>query len=600
MKVLAKLQENIVKNIKTSLDLDFIDISLDLPPNKQFGDYAFSCFDLAKLNKTSPNQVATKLAKDFKGSELIKEVKAVGPYLNLLVTPEFIKQALLEINGTKNFGNSKIGQKQKVLLEFSGPNTNKPQHVGHLRNNCIGQSLVNIFRATGHQVIATNIINNRGIHIVKSMLMWQEFGQGATPQSTGLKGDHLVGQYYVMFNKLLKEEQTKYYQTKKIELTKLGNLAKRKTEDDFLSQSTWMKKARAMLQAWENNDPAVRKIWSTMNSWVYQGYDQTYGALGIKFDHIDYESDTYLLGRDIVELGLKKKVFYQEADGSVWIDLTKEGLDKKIVLRSDGTSVYITQDLGTAQRRYQKFKFAKAIYVVANEQDYHFKILFLILKKLGFAWANNLYHLSYGMVNLLGARIKSREGKKADADDLMETVFKLAKEKLRTDHTIPEPELDRRAKIIGLAAIKFFMLSVNKKNDIMFDPQESLSFRGHTGPYLLYTIARINGILKKANICTKINKIDLSLLKEPKELLLVKTLTEFPKQVSRAVNNLDPIYLSNYLIDLAQIFNTYYHQHSTIKSDDELKKARLVLIKSVLVVLTNGLQMMGIETLEEM
>ncbi|MDP2812495.1 MAG: arginine--tRNA ligase, partial [bacterium] len=393
MDTINKLKTNIAKNISAIIGPTDKEMILDFPPDEKMGDYAISCFELAKENKTNPAELAKKLADNFLKDELIKEVKNIGPYLNIFVSDKFIADSLGEIAKEKNFGKTDFGQGKKILIEFSGTNTNKPQHVGHLRNNCLGQALVNIFRASGHKVVAVNIINDRGIHIVKSMLAWQEFANGETPASSGLKGDHLVGKYYVKFGQLLKEEQDKYWQEKNIQLDKLGNLERKKAEEDFLAQSQWMKKARIMLLAWENKDPEIRKIWKMMNNWVYKGYGQTYKDLGIQFDHLDFESDTYLLGKDLINIGLEKKIFYKKADNSVWIDLSADGLDEKLVLRSDGTSVYLTQDLGTAQRRYKKFKFDKAIYVVASEQDYHFKILFLTLKKLGFDWAKNLYHL---------------------------------------------------------------------------------------------------------------------------------------------------------------------------------------------------------------
>ena len=599
MKVIQKIQDSIKSNIKAVLDFDFTNIELDLPPDDKLGDYAFPCFDLAKELKSSPNDLATKLADNFKTDELIKEVKAAGPYLNISITPEFIKQALVEIGSTKQFGNSNSGKKKKILLEFSGPNTNKPQHVGHLRNNCIGQALVNIFRATGHKVIATNIINDRGIHIVKSMLMWKKFGKGETPQNSGIKGDHLVGKYYVMFGKLLKEEEDKYYQN--IDVSKLDNLTRRKVADKFLAQSPLMQEARTMLKSWEDKDPEVRKIWKKMNNWVYEGYDKTYHDLGIKFDHLDFESDTYLLGRSIVDLGLKKKVFYKEEDGSIWIDLTKEGLDKKIVLRSDGTSVYLTQDLGTADRRFKKFKFDKSIYVVANEQDYHFKVLFATLKKLGFAWADNLHHLSYGMVDLPGGKIKSREGKTADADDLMTTTIAKAKEVMSKATKQVASDKEEVSKIVGLGALKFLMVGTNPQKNVTYDPDNSISFDGYTGTFIQYSHARIVNILNKADKLPKLNTLDFNIELNPEEQKLAKALLEFPKIIEQVTVSLNPSILTQYLFDLAKIFNNFYQNHSVLQAENEnLKNIRLHLSLSTKNILKRGLELLGIQAPDSM
>ena len=368
METIDKIKQDIRINIETIYKEKIDNFNLAIPPQAELGDYAFSCFELAKQLSKSPTEIAKELSNKYKAELYISKVTNIGPYLNIFVNNDFIKESIEQIAKNKKFGQSKYGQNKKVLIEFSGPNTNKPQHVGHVRNNCIGQALVNIFKAAGYKTTAVNIINDRGIHIVKSMLAWQEFGNGETPESSGMKGDHLVGKYYVKFGQVLKEEEEKYYATKNIQIATLENLAHKKVNEEFLAQSGWMTKARTILKAWENEDPQVRQIWQTMNTWVYQGYDQTYKALGIEFDHLDFESDTYLLGKDLIKQGLEKKVFYKKADGSIWIDLRKDGLDEKIVLRADGTSVYITQDLGTAQHRYKKFKFDQAIYVVGNEQ----------------------------------------------------------------------------------------------------------------------------------------------------------------------------------------------------------------------------------------
>lgn len=603
MDTLEKIKQNIKDNVASAFSVDLDDFDLDFPPNEDMGDFAFACFDLAKKLKSNPHDISKKLADQYNKGDLINQVKNIGPYLNIFINDQFIREELLELSKYKKLGTSKLGKNKKILIEFSGPNTNKPQHVGHVRNDCIGAALVNIFKATGHKTIAVNIINDRGIHIVKSMLAWQEFGDGETPQSSGIKGDHLVGKYYVKFGQVLKEEQDKYCQKNNVCLEKLNNLERKKAEEKFLQQSSWMKKARAMLQAWENNDPQIRQLWQKMNDWVYQGYDETYKALNIEFDHLDFESDTYLLGKDIIKEGLEKNIFFKKDDGSIWIDLRPDGLDEKIILRSDGTSVYITQDLGTAKRRYKKFKFDKAIYVVANEQDYHFKVLFLTLKKLGFGWADNLYHLSYGMVSLPGGKIKSREGKTADADELISTMIKSAQEmmsKAEKKVDTSDEQKEKIAQIVGLGALKFFMLSTAPQKNIIFKPEESISFDGYTGTFIQYTHARIANVLKKAEKIQKISKItNFKFNKE--EYKLVKNLATFNKTVQYSALEQNPSIIAKYLFDLAKIYNNFYHEHSVLQAeDDNSKQIRLNISKLTKQALKEGLQLLGIEAPDTM
>lgn len=601
MDTINKIKQNIRENINSIYSHDIKNIDLDFPPQEDMGDYAFSCFDLAKTLKKNPNDIAKELTAKYNKGQIIDKVNNIGPYLNLFVNDKFFLEASQELSKDKNLGKNKYGQGKKILVEFSGPNTNKPQHVGHVRNDCIGQSLVNIFKASGFKPIAVNIINDRGIHIVKSMIAWQDFGNGETPESSGMKGDHLVGKYYVKFGQVLKEEQDKYYKEKNIDIDKLDNIARKKAEEEFLNKSKWMKKARAMLQAWENNDPEIRQLWKMMNDWVYQGYDETYKALGIEFDHLDFESDTYLLGKDIVKKGLDENVFYTKEDGSVWIDLSKDGLDEKIILRSDGTSVYITQDLGTAYRRYKKFKFDQAIYVVANEQDYHFKVLFLTLKKLGFEWAKNLYHLSYGMISLPGGRIKSREGKTADADQLIETMISSAKKIMaqaekKVDSSTEEKE--KIAKIVGLGALKFFMLSTAPQKNIVFKPEESISFDGYTATFIQYTHARISNVLKKSSQNKKSPKDFIFNVEEKK---LIKHLLLFNDTIAKAAENYNPSLITQYLFDLAKIYNNFYHQHSVLSADtEEQKQIRLNISHSTKTIIKKGLNLLGIEAPELM
>ncbi len=603
MDIQQHLKQELVKILKQILtqEISLDDIKLALPPQDNLGDYALACFDLAKKNKTNPIELAKKIADLWPNDGLFVSAQVAGPYVNLKLNATLFSQlALDEIVNNKKFGQNNSGKNKKILIEFSGPNTNKPQHIGHVRNDLLGQTLVNLYRANAYQVIATNIINDRGIHIVKSMLAWQEFGKGETPQSTGLKGDHLVGQYYVKFGQLLKEEEKEYLTKNNIDLTRVNDLEKRKINDDFLNQSAWMQKARAMLILWEKNDPQVKKLWKTMNSWVYEGYKKTYDDLGIKFDHVDYESDTYLLGKDLIELGLKNNVFFKKEDGSVWIDLTPEGLDEKLVLRKDGTSVYMTQDMGTAAYRQKKFKFDQAVYVVATEQDYHFKVLFLILEKLGFAWAKNLYHLSFGMVSTPTGKIKSREGKTADADAIIEETIIRAKEMMdqAEKKNLKQKDQAAIAKDVAMGAIKFCMLGTNPQKNIVYDAQNSITLDGYTGPFVQYTHARICTILSKAK-AKKINWSDLAI--NPEEIKLIKNLILYPEMIKQASTEYNPAVLTHYLFDLAKIFNNFYQQHSVLSADTENQKNfRLTLCLATKKVIADGLHILGIKAPEIM
>lgn len=604
MKTMENIKQTLADNIKKilGLEISITNLNLVMPPDEKFGDYAFECFSLAKEAKQAPDKIAEQLSANFDLGENIISVNNVGPYLNLKMTKNFWHKSLTEISGEKNFGNTQIGKNTKILIEFSGPNTNKPQHVGHARNNCIGQSLVNIYQACGYKVVPVNIINDRGIHIVKSMLAWQEFGNGETPQSSGMKGDHLVGKYYVKFGQVLAEEKTKYAQEKNIDFNKLDNLAKRKAEDEFLEQSTWMKKARTMLQAWEKGDKEIRKLWSTMNSWVYEGYDKTYNDLGIKFEHLDFESENYLLGKDIIAAGLKKGVFFKKDDGSVWIDLSKDGLDEKLVLRSDGTSVYITQDIGTAVKRHKKFKFDKGVYVVANEQEYHFKVLFLILEKLGYAWAKNLHHLSYGMISLPDGKIKSREGKTADADELIAQMIDKAGEIMaQAEKKVETTQKDKEkiAREVGIGALKFFMLSTNPQKNITFVPDESISFDGYTGTFIQYTHARISTMLSKADRLAGLNNSENPEYNE-EEKRLVKLLLHFPEVIKNSALDYNPAHLSQYLFNLAKTYNNFYQLHQVLNAEENTKQIRLYLSQETKKILAKGLELLGISAPETM
>lgn len=597
------VQENIQKILAISWEEKNIEI--DLPPNEKLGDYAFGCFSLGKNLDKNPVELAEALAKNFKANELIKQVKNVGPYLNIFINPQnFIKAGLDEIINAKNFGNNNLGQSQKVLIEFSGPNTNKPQHLGHVRNNVIGQSLVNILRACNYQVVPVNIVNDRGIHIMKSMLAWQKFANGETPESSGMKGDHLVGKYYVKFSQELKVEQDKYFQTNNVDLTKLSDQEKKGAEEKFLAQSKLMTEAQTMLKAWEDNDPKVRELWQMMNDWVYHGLAETYQALGISFDKVYYESDVYLLGKDLIQQGLEEKIFFKKKDGSIWVDLTKEDLGEKLLLRKDGTAVYMTQDLGMAKTRHDEYNFDQAIYVVASEQNYHFQALFIILQKLGFAWADNLHHLAYGMVSLPEGRMKSREGKIVDADDLIvemkvraQEVIESATKKVSTNNE----DKEKITKVVGMGALKFYMLGTNPQKDVTFNPQESISFDGYTGTFIQYTHARINNILIKAKNIKPLNELDFSAKGKkngfnPEEIKLIKTLLNFPETIQQTAKEYNPSILTQYLFELAKAFNNFYQHHSVLQAEnDNLKDIRLHLCRQTQKVLNKGLGLLGIE-----
>jgi arginyl-tRNA synthetase len=605
MKTIDKLKQGIGQNIKSvfDIDLDIDTLNLDLPPNEKMGDYAFPCFDLAKNLKKNPAEVAKELTDKFKTDNFIKETKSVGPYLNIFVSNDFLKSSLIEVSQDKKFGTCQLGKGKKIMVEFSSPNTNKPQHIGHVRNNCLGQSISEVLKACGYKVIRSSLINDRGIHIVKSMIAWQEFADGETPKSSDVKGDHLVGKYYVKFGQLLAEEQKIYFDKNNITLEDLDNLSRKKIEEDFFKQSTWMQKSRKMLQAWENGDKQIRQLWGKMNDWVYVGWDKTYKELGIEFDTLYFESQTYLLGKDLVQLGLDKKVFYKKQDGSVWVDLSKEGLDQKVLLRSDGTSVYMTQDLGTAKQRFDKFKLDKSIYVVANEQDYHFKVLILILKKLGFDWAENLYHLSYGMVALPDGKIKSREGKTADADDIlseMETKAAEIMSKADKKITTSKQEKIKISKIVGLGALKFFMLGTNPQKNIVFNPEESISFDGYTGTFVQYTHARISTMLGKAGKISPAAKLE-SINFNEEEQRLVKALLDFPEAVKRVAQDYNTATLTQYLFDLAKTYNNFYQHHQVLKANDEqTKQMRLNISLQTKNTLKKGLALLGIDAPEVM
>lgn len=560
---------------------------------KEFeGDITMVVFPLVKTLKGNPVEIGNQI-----GNYLVTNVNevakfnVVGGFLNIVISDAFYVEFFNTIKNNDTFGfvAPKEGEKA-VMVEYSSPNTNKPLHLGHIRNNLLGYSVAEILKASGKKVYKTQIINDRGIHICKSMLAWQKFGNGQTPQSTGLKGDKLVGNFYVEFDKQYKKEISEL-------------VAQGKTEDEAKKLAPSILEAQQMLLDWENGKPEVIELWKTMNQWVYDGFAQTYKNLGVDFDSYYYESNTYLLGKEVVQFGLEKGIFEKDPDGSVWIDLTADGLDRKIVLRSDGTAVYMTQDIGTAIQRVKDFSdVGGMVYTVGNEQDYHFKVLFLILKKLGFDWADSLYHLSYGMVELPSGKMKSREGTVVDADDLMAemtTTAQTISEELGKLDGYSEDEKAVLFKTIGLGALKYYMLKVDPKKQMMFNPEESVDFAGNTGPFIQYTYARIQSILRKADFDTSISISGLELHEKEKEL--IKQMQLFPEVIQNAAENHSPALIANYTYDLVKEFNSFYQQVSILGEENHDKKVfRVQLSKSVGNTIKNAFQLLGIEVPERM
>ena len=599
-----------------SVSLPVVDFQ---PTRKDFeGDITVMVFPMLRLVKGNPAQIGEQI-----GAYLQNEVPAVAGFnvvkgfLNLVIDDGYYLDFFEGIKEDADYGRIPTGQKDAVMVEYSSPNTNKPLHLGHIRNNLLGYSVSEILKASGKKVYKTQIINDRGIHICKSMLAWQRFGDGETPESSGMKGDQLVGKYYVAFDKAYKKQVAQ-----KVALGIAPEVAEK--------EAPILIEAQQMLQKWEAGDKETVALWKKMNSWVYEGFDETYRNLGVDFDTLYFESDTYLLGKDIIEEGLQKNVFYQKEDSSVWIDLSEEGLDEKIVLRSDGTSVYMTQDLGTAVQRVKDHPDVDGmVYTVGNEQDYHFKVLFLILKKLGFGWAENLYHLSYGMVDLPSGKMKSREGTVVDADDLMKDMTRTASdisEELGKLEGYSEAEKQALYKMIGLGALKYYILKVDPKKRILFNPEESVDFQGNTGPFIQYTYARIQSILRKAedlglesaekntvssgssgattdaNSDSEFGKAssDNTIL-HPKEKELIKQLRLFPETVQLAAENFSPALIANYTYDLVKEFNSFYQQVSILGEEDASKKMfRVQLARKVGEVIRSAFQLLGIQVPERM
>ena len=561
------------------------------------GQLTLVVFPLLKMSHKKPEDTAQDIGQYLvsKVPEIISKFNVIKGFLNLTISSAQWIELLQSIQQDDSFGFIPVTDKSPlVMIEYSSPNTNKPLHLGHVRNNLLGWALANVMQANGNKVVKTNIVNDRGIHICKSMLAWLKYGNGETPESSGKKGDHLIGDYYVAFDK--------HYREQVKELVAHGM-----DEDIAKNEAPLMKEAHAMLVKWEQNDPEVRALWHKMNEWVYEGFDETYKALGVSFDKIYYESNTYLEGKEKVEEGLKKGLFYRREDGSVWADLTKEGLDEKLLLRSDGTSVYMTQDIGTAKLRFQDFPIDKMIYVVGNEQNYHFQVLSILLDKLGFKWGKDLVHFSYGMVELPNGKMKSREGTVVDADDLIATMIsnarQMSKDKVNKLENITEAEAQEIARIVGMGALKYFILKVDARKKMLFNPEESIDFNGNTGPFIQYTYARIRSILRKATESGIIvpEKLPTDTGLNDKEIALIQHLQGFAAAVSQAGADYNPSCIANYCYELVKEYNQFYHDFSVLREEDEKKRfIRLSLSAAVSQVVKNGMGLLGIEVPERM
>ena len=561
------------------------------------GNVTLVVFPYLKMSRKRPEETAQEIGAYLQQEvpDVVARFNVVKGFLNLVVAPAQWIMLLQEINAQEHFGFRPVTDKSPlVMIEYSSPNTNKPLHLGHVRNNLLGWALANVMEANGNRVVKTNIVNDRGIHICKSMLAWLRYGNGETPQTSGKKGDHLIGDYYVAFDKHYREEVRTL-------------VAQGMDEEKAKQEAPLIKEAHAMLVKWEQNDPEVRTLWRKMNEWVYEGFDQTYKALGVSFDKIYYESDTYLEGKEKVEEGLAKGFFYRREDGSVWADLTAEGLDEKLLLRSDGTSVYMTQDIGTAKLRFQDYPIDKMIYVVGNEQNYHFQVLSILLDKLGFKWGKDLVHFSYGMVELPNGKMKSREGTVVDADDLIATMIadarQMSADKVNRLEDLTEDEAAEIARIVGMGALKYFILKVDARKNMLFNPEESIDFNGNTGPFIQYTYARIRSILRKAAAqgieipATLPTTAELS----DKEVSLIQHLNGFGQTVRQAGLDYNPSCIANYCYDLVKEYNQFYHDFSVLREEDRDKQiVRLALSEAVSKVVKNGLGLLGIEVPERM
>ena len=591
MKIEDKIAQGVAEAVKALYGAD-TDIQSAMPgaTRKGFdGDYTVVVFPFLRASKAKPEDTAQAI-----GQWLVENVDCIGSYnvvkgfLNLSIDPAYWTGELLRVAADPDFGIlTPAPDAPLVMVEYSSPNTNKPLHLGHVRNNLLGYSLSRILEAAGNRVVKTNIVNDRGIHICKSMLAWQKWGDGCTPESTGKKGDHLIGDFYVLFDK--------HYKAEVADL-----VAKGMTEDEAKDKAPLMLEARDMLRRWEQNDPEVRHLWETMNSWVYAGFDQTYRRLGVDFDKIYYESQTYLEGKDLVLKGLEEGKMYRRDDGSVWADLRENGLDEKLLLRKDGTSVYMTQDIGTAKLRYRDFPISRMVYVVGNEQNYHFQVLSILLDRLGFAWGKDLVHFSYGMVELPSGKMKSREGTVVDADDLMDTMEQQAAETAADRFKDMTPAQAREtARMVGMGALKYFLLKVDPKKNMLFNPAESIDFNGNTGPFLQYTYARIRSVLRRAGD-RDYAAAELA-VPSPKEAVLIRKVGDFPKVVAEAARTYSPALVANYCYDLAKEYNQFYHDYPMLREEDEAKRnLRLLLSQVVARTLRSAASLLGMEMPERM
>ena len=582
--MLNNLKDNIkdIISFKYGIDKNIIEFQ---KTRKEFeGDLTLVVFPLIRIFKKSPEEICNEIGYLLsKNIMFISSFNVIKGFLNIELNNNFWIESIIKISKTKNYGITKKNNKSDTtLVEFSSPNTNKPLHLGHIRNIVLGDSVSRIIEATGKNVKRVQIINDRGIHICKSMLAWQTFGNGETPEKANMKGDHLVGKYYVKFNQEYNKELA--------ELRGQGY-----SEDECINKSKLNKEAKELLLRWESNDSEVIKLWSQMNNWVYAGFNETYKKLGVTFDKNYYESETYLLGKDLIEEGLKSNVFYKKEDNSVWVDLTEFGLDEKLLLRSDGTAVYITQDIGTAIQRFKDFKFSEMVYTVGNEQNYHFDVLFKILKKLNYSWANMCHHLSYGMVDLPDGKMKSREGTVVDADDLLKHVLYSSIElsnQLNKKNVLSNED----HKVISLAAIKYFLLKVDAKKNMMFNPKESIDFNGNTGPFLLYTYARIKSLIRKNNTKIEIKKVEINSIEKD----LIKKIIEYPEVIRDSAISYNPSLICNYIFEMVKIYNRFYQNNEILVDDKLTRSLRLTISEEVSKIIKSSSYLLGFEVLEKM
>ena len=589
--IIAQAVARAVKELY-GIDCDASSITPQTTKAEFEGNLTIVVFPWVKAARKAPEAVGNEIGEWLAANEpAVNRFNVVKGFLNIVIEPTYFTSVLRHIDESEDYGMVKASEESPlVMVEYSSPNTNKPLHLGHIRNNLLGYSLSEILKACGNRVVKTNIVNDRGIHICKSMLAWQKWGEGITPEKAGKKGDHLIGDFYVLFDK--------HYKAELKQLTEEQGLS----QEDAEKASQLMQEARAMLRRWEQKDPEIRALWEMMNSWVYAGFDETYKRLGVDFDKIYYESDTYLEGKDKVLEGLEKGIMYRKEDNSVWADLTADGLDHKLLLRSDGTSVYMTQDIGTAKLRYQDYPIDKMIYVVGNEQNYHFQVLSLLLDKLGFKWGKDLVHFSYGMVELPEGKMKSREGTVVDADDLMDEMIDTARqvsgELGKLDECTAE-EADAISTMVGLGALKYFLLKVDPRKNMTFNPKESIDFNGNTGPFIQYTYARIRSVLRKS---AEIEKAEyISVAPNDKEIALIQRLADYPSTVAEAGRNYSPALIANYVYDLVKAYNQFYHDYSILREEDaSVRTFRLVLSENVSRVIRSAMKLLGINVPERM